>query len=539
MQIEVQSVNYRGGSCVDFDYIVIGSGFGGSVSALRLSEKGYRVAVVEQGRRIGPEDFEKGDQSLRHLLWMPSLGMRGYFFQRVFKDVGIFGGIGVGGGSLVYAAVLLKPRSGFFQDPAWSGLGPDWKTELAPHYDTATQMLGVTPNPYTDIMDVYLQKTAQAMGAGATYGPVPNGIYFGQPEQLHSDPYFKGQGPERKGCSLCGACLIGCRQGSKNSLDKNYLYLAEKKGVGILPNKKVTRITPLARGGYRVHVKPMGTGRPDPTPLQAQNVVLSAGVLGTLELLFHCRDEARCLPRLSPQLGRIVRTNSEAIVGSLSQDTEIDLTHGTAISSDFYPDPYTHITQNRFPQGYTPMKYQVAPLVDGHNPFKRALRTLRAFLNHPVQSTFSWRARNWHKRISVLSVMQHHDNQIRLTYGRSPFTLFMKGLQSQKVDGKSAPTYLPVANQAARIFAQVSNGQALNVLQESLTNLSTTAHILGGCHMGRAVQEGVIDTSHQVFGYPGLFIIDGSALSANVGVNPSLTIIALAERAMSLIPPKS
>jgi len=523
---------------VDFDYIVIGSGFGGSVSALRLSEKGYRVAVVEQGRRIGPEDFEKGDQSLRHLLWMPSLGMRGYFFQRVFKDVGIFGGIGVGGGSLVYAAVLLKPRSGFFQDPAWSGLGPDWETELAPHYDTATQMLGVTPNPYTDIMDTYLEKTAQAMGAGASYGPVPNGIHFGQPEQLHSDPYFKGQGPERKGCSLCGDCLIGCRQGSKNSLDQNYLYLAEKNGVRILPDQKVTRVTPLTGGGYQVQVKPMGMRRQKATSLEAHNVVLSGGVLGTLELLFHCRDKARCLPHLSSQLGRIVRTNSEAIVGSLSRDTEIDLTHGTAISSDFYPDPYTHITQNRFPKGYTAMKFQ-GPLVDGHNPLKRAMQTLRLFMNHPWQSTFSWRARNWHKRISVLSVMQHHDNQIRLIYGRSPFTLFMQGLQSQKVAGKSAPTYLPVANRAARVFAEVNNGRAVNVLPESLANLSTTAHILGGCHMGCNPEDGVIDTSHQVFGYPGLYVIDGSAVSANVGVNPSLTITALAERAMSLIPSKN
>jgi cholesterol oxidase len=523
---------------MDFDFLVIGSGFGGSVSALRLAEKGYRVAVVEQGRRIGPEDFEKGDRSLRRLLWMPSLGLRGYFYQRVLKDVGIFGGVGVGGGSLVYAAVLLKPRSGFYRDPAWAGLGLDWESELAPHYETAARMLGVTTNPYSDIMDAYLAQTAQAMGAEATYGPVPNGIYFGRPDQPHPDPFFNGQGPERHGCNLCGSCLIGCRNGAKNSLDKNYLYLAEKKGVRILPNRKATRITPLSQGGYRTDIQTMDTGPTGSTRLQSKNIVLSAGVLGTLELLFHCRDEVRSLPRLSPQLGRIARTNSEAIVGILSRDTAIDLTRGTAISSDFYPDPYTHITQNRFPRGYTFMKFQVAPLVDGHKPLQRAFKTLQVFATHPVQATFSWRARNWHKRVSVLSIMQHQDNQIRLSYGRSPFTLFKKGLRSHKVAGKSAPTYLPVANQAARVFAEKTDGQALNVLQESLANLSTTAHILGGCHMGRSSNEGVIDTSHQVFEYPGLYVIDGAAVSANVGVNPSLTITALAERAMSLIPSK-
>jgi cholesterol oxidase len=523
---------------VDFDFIIIGSGFGGSVSALRLAEKGYRVAVIEQGRRVSPEDFEKGNHSVRHLLWMPALGLRGYFFQRVLKDVGIFGGIGVGGGSLVYAAVLLKPRPGFYQDPAWAGLGRDWAQELAPHYETASHMLGVTPNPYTDIMDTYLAETAEAMGSGSTYGPVPNGIYFGEPDQVATDPYFNGQGPERKGCGLCGDCLVGCRQGSKNSLDKNYLYLAEAKGVRIFPDQKVIRLIPLTDGGFRVDMQSMAPGQTNPRPLKTRNVILAAGVLGTLELLFHCRDEARCLPNLSRQLGRVVRTNSEAIVGSLSHDTDIDLTHGTAISSDFYPDPHTHITQNRFPKGYTLMKFQVAPLMDGRKPFIRALRTLRMFITQPWQSTLSWRSRNWHRRISVLSVMQHHDNQIRLTYGRSLFTLFRKGLRSEKVDGKSAPTYLPVANQAARIFAQVSNGQALNVLQESVANLSTTAHILGGCHMGHSSQDGVIDTSHQVFGYPGLYVVDGSAVSANVGVNPSLTITALAERAMSLMPPK-
>lgn len=337
---------------------------------------------------------------------------------------------------------------------------------------------------------------------------------------------------------MCGECLTGCQYNSKNSLDLNYLYLAEKLGADVLPERKVTLLRPLSGGGYQVEtVNPLNRNQTY-TPLTAHSVILAAGVLGTLTLLFRCRDELKTLPGISPQLGRVVRTNSEAIVGILSRDPHTDLTKGTTISSDFYADAHTHITQNRFPEGYTFMKWQSGPLIDEAHPFRRALKTLAAFIFHPLRSTASWRAKNWHKRVNVLTVMQHVDNQLAFRYGRGPLSLFQKRLQSVAIPGKQPPAYLPVANAAARAFARHADGEPLNVLLETLANLSFTAHILGGCHMGDLHDTGVIDTSHQVFGYPGLYVVDGSAVSANVGVNPSLTIAALAERCMSLIPAK-
>ena len=521
----------------DYDALIVGSGFGGSVSALRMSEKGYRVAVLEQGRRIGRPEMEAAENSLRSLLWAPALGLKGFFTQNVFQHLNVVGGVGVGGGSLVYAAVLLEPRQDFFADPAWSEMGIDWQAELRPNYDLASRMLGCTVQPHFHQMDAFLQQTAAALDAEDTFGPVPLGIYFGQPDVPHPDPYFNGRGPARTGCKLCGACLTGCMHSAKNTLDKNYLYLAEAAGAEVLPERQVVSIHPL-RGGYELEmVNPLNRAQRYPA-LRAPLVVLAAGVLGTLQLLFRCRDEHCTLPGISGQLGRLVRTNSEAIVGILSPDLEIDLTYGPTISSHFYPNSYTHITQNRFPRGYTFMKWYSGPLVDGARPLRRALRTLAMFIFQPGRSTVSWRARNWHRRISALTVMQNLDNRVAFRYGRGLLSLFRKGLQSVSVPGRSAPTYLPEANQAARRYAQAAQGIPLNTIFESLFNISTTAHILGGCQIGADPQQGVIDSNHQVFGYPGLYVVDGSAIPANVGVNPSLTITALAERCMSLIPEK-
>lgn len=526
----------------DTDVIVIGSGFGGSVAALRLAEKGYRVTVLEQGRRVGPADFAAADSSLKKLMWAPPLGLDGFFVQHIFKHVGIVGGVGVGGGSLVYAAVLLEPKAAFYADPAWANLGVDWGRELAPHYETAKRMLGRARNPHAHRQDEYLRVAAERLGAGATYGAVTNGIYFGgagvKPGDTAPDPYFGGRGPERMACTACGKCLTGCREGSKNSLDKNYLHLAEALGVRIETETRAACVTPLAGGGYRVETEhPLGKGAA--RAFSAPRVVLAAGVVGTLRLLFRCRDERKTLPGLSPALGAVVRTNSEAIVGILAPETEKDLSvGGPAITTDFYPNAHTHVTQNRFPPGYGFMKTYYGPMVDDAKPWRRALKVLWQFIAHPLRSTASWRAARWHERMTVLTVMQQAGNALSFRWGRSLLTGFRKNLLTSWAGGEPAPTFLPEANAAARAYAAASGGEPVNLLTESVFGLSTTAHILGGCAMGRDAAEGVIGPDHQVHGYPGLYVFDGAALSANVGVNPSLTITAMAERAAALIPPK-
>jgi cholesterol oxidase len=524
---------------MDYDFAIIGSGFGGSVSALRLAEKGYKVVLLEQGNLVTPADMEEASRGPLKLFWMPWLGLKGFFTQNFYKHLSIVGGVGVGGGSIVYAAVLLRPKDDFYRDPSWSSLGINWKKELKPHYDTASKMLGVTKNPGLDVMDDYLKRTAERMGAIETFGPTRNGIYFGTPEVTREDPYFGGLGPARDGCHLCGECLTGCAHGSKNTLDRNYLYLAQKLGATILPNRKVAGIIPGIDGVYTLRVKDptrLMKRRPD---IRAKKVVIAAGVQGTLELLFRCRDIDKTLPHVSKQLGTVVRTNSEAIVGALSPDKDLDLSHGTTISSDFYPDEHTHITQNRFPKGYAFMRWYAGPLVNDNNPLRRGLKTLRAIFASPSTIFRNWFARNWNKRVVILTVMQNLDNRISFNYGRSMLSLYLgRRLKSKRYRGKEAPTNLPVANEAARVLAEELGGTPVNVIMESMINQSTTAHILGGCHMGTSAENGVIDTNHEVFNYPGLFVADGAAVSANVGVNPSLTITALAERAMSLIPDK-
>jgi cholesterol oxidase len=517
---------------MNYDAIVIGSGFGGSVSALRLSERGYRVAVLEQGRRFTDQDFEKASESTRALFWMPGLGLKGPFTQRFFKHVNIIAGVGVGGGSLVYGAVLLEPKKAFYQDPAWLGMGVDWQAELKPHFQRAASMLGVATSPVEDLQDQWLRQTAERMGAGESHGAIPLGIYFGPQEEV-PDPYFNGAGPTRHGCSYCGKCMAGCAENAKNSLDKNYLYLAERKGTQIYSQRKAILVRPF-EGGFEVHTSdPLNQNRRTYPVMRAKKLVISAGVLGTLELLLRSRD-AGLLPDISPALGRQIRTNSEAINAVLADNEEIDLTKGPAVSSSFHPNEYTHIDQNRVPPSYWFMKLYTCPLVDGEQPLKRALKTLGQNLVSPGRATASMRvSRDWHKRITVLVTMQNLDNQISLTWGRDLFTGYKRGLRSIREKGLQAPTYIPEANQAARIFAEESKGTAYNSLIESVLNMSVTAHILGGCAIGADREQGVIDSNHEVYGYPGMYIVDGSALPANVGVNPALTITAFAERAMS------
>ncbi|WBU53344.1 FAD-dependent oxidoreductase [Paracoccus sp. SCSIO 75233] len=512
----------------DYDYLIIGSGFGGSASALRLAEKGWRVAVAEQGRRIGPDDIKAAKKSMFKLLWMPGLRLRGYFVQHMFKHVNVVGGVGVGGGSIVWGAVMLPPKDEFYDDPQVKRLGVDLRSELAPHLKTAHRMLGVSVNPHLTKQDEYLRQAARAMNAEDSFGPVPNAVFFGEPDKTVDDPYFDGEGPARVGCNFCGGCLTGCPTGAKNALYQNYLYLAEKKGVQVMPDRKADKIEPLPDGGYRVSFVDPVNGKPIDT-ITAGKVIIAAGVVGTLDLLFQNRDRYRTLPGISDSLGGVVRTNSEALTAVLHPKGE-NMIDGTAISSDFYADKHTHITQNRFDRGYRFMKSYMGPLVDGHKPGRRALRTIGKMITRPGIMFRNLFAKNWEERITIFTVMQNHDNAVKLRYRKRWFSPFKPTLGSAELPGAALPSYLPPANEVAREFAKASGGTPMNFLTESLAGTTTTAHILSGCPMGNSAVDSVIDANHEVHGAPGLFIVDGSSIPANIGVNPSLTITAMAER---------
>lgn len=519
----------------DYDVVIIGSGFGGSVSALRLAEKGWRVAIIEQGRRLDKTDFDAAARSQKALAWMPSLGMKGFFAQEIYQHVAILRGIAVGGGSVLYGAVSLEPKEAFYKDKAWNHLNKDWRAELAPHFVSARSMLGINDNPYRDKQDDWLQQAAVSMGAGESFGSVPQSIYFGDPDEAEQDPYFNGKGPKRAACTQCGNCLTGCSVGAKNSLDKNYLYFAEQKGVVVLPERKASHLSEQPDGGYRIHLVNSFSGEEQQT-LKARKVIVAAGALGTMELLFASRDRYKTLPKLSPALGHHVRTNSEALVGVLARDKDVDLTHGATISTHFYPDDKTHITQNRLPASYGSMKYYMTPMVDGQRPFIRAIKALFATVAKPTQGIGTWFTKNWHKRMTFLTVMQQADNELTFKYGRTLLRGFRYGLKSTLGKGGRTPSFLPQANQAAKALAQVSNGIPQNIVVESAANMSVTAHVLGGAVMADKPSEGVINTKHEVFNYPGLYLMDCSVIPANVGVNPSLTITAMAERFAALFP---
>lgn len=521
------------------DYLIIGSGFGGSVSALRLAEKGWRVHVVEQGRRIGPDEIRAAKAApLRRFLWQPALGQRGYLVQHLLKHVGILGGVGVGGGSLVWGAVMLPPKPAFYAAPVWAQLGIDMRAELAPHLDTARRMLGVSPNPRIGQQDRYLKMAAEAMGQGETHGPVPQAIHFGPPGQTIDDPYFDGEGPARRGCHFCGECIAGCEFGAKNSLDYNYLHLAQQAGATVQAETRAERIAPAPGGGYAVTVRGPG-GR---QVLYAQKLVLAAGVIGTLQLLLTARDIHRTLPQVSPRCGEVVRTNSEALTGILSRRRDEDLLRdGTTISSDFYADAVTHITQNRIPPALGAiMRGLFVPMVDSASRWRRALRSLASLLLRPRDTLTTLFARHWAPRMTTLTVMQNDDSGVALRLGRRWWAPWRRQLVSAPpVSGKMAPSHLPLANAATRAYAEASGGIALSSVMEAVGGKAMTAHILGGCAMGAGRDTGVIDADHQVHGHPDLYVVDGAAIPANLGVNPSLTIAAMAERFAARQPDKA
>ncbi|TET15852.1 MAG: GMC family oxidoreductase [Dehalococcoidia bacterium] len=528
-----------------FDHVIIGSGFGGSVSAMRLTEKGYRVLVVERGKRYRDQDFATTNLKVWKYLWMPALRCFGILQISFLKGVTVFHGSGVGGGSLGYANVLEVPSDRLFASPSWKHLA-DWKEILGPHYETARHMLGVTSNPRLWPADYPLKEIAEELGQGDTFRPTEVGVFFGPEGEEVPDPYFEGEGPPRTGCNYCGACMVGCRYNGKNTLVKNYLYFAEKWGAEIRAEAEVVDIRPLPVGqadGARYEVvyrRPTAWLLKPKRRVRARNVVLSAGVLGTVKLLFRCRDVTHSLPNISPQLGEMVRTNSEALLGVTSRSKEVDYSKGLAITSIFHGDDTTCIEPVRYPDGSSLMRFLNAPLISkGERIPVRIVRVLAEYLRHPLDALTSNVLPGWAHRTTILLVMQTVDNRMRLRLRRSLFTLFRRGLVSEPVAEQTIKARVDIGHKVTRALAAKTNAVAGGAATESLLNMPTTAHILGGCPFGRDAAEGVVALDCQVHNYPGLHVVDGSIMPANPGINPSLTITALAEYAMSCVPPKA
>jgi cholesterol oxidase len=522
----------------DFDWLVIGSGFGGSVSALRLTEKGYSVGVLECGRRFADDEFPRSTADLKRYFWRPHLGMKGIFRLTFFKDVSVVSGCGVGGGSLGYACTLYVPPRQFFEDRQWAGMG-DWETALAPHFAEAQRMLGVVQNPHDDPADQLLRDLGDELGVGDTYKKTPVGIYFGEPGKTVPDPYFGGEGPERTGCLLCGRCMVGCVHGAKNTLVKNYLYFAEKLGARVMAERTVTDIRPLGSpdgaDGYEVESVRSGAWlRKDRQVHRARGVVVAGGPLGTNKLLQRCRLEGS-LPRISPRLGELVRTNSEAVLTvTVPEDYADDLIKRVAISSSIYPDPHTHIETVTYGNDGDSMHRLYTLLVGDGTRLTRPLKLLAQMLLHPRRLAKVLFPKHWSRRTIIILVMQTLDNAIALRPRKGPFGSLW--LQTEQDPERPIPTFIPIANEAAEWFAKRTGGIAQSAVTEALFNVPTTAHILGGAVIAPDAERGVVDARQRVFGYENLLVCDGSAIPANVGVNPSLTITALAEHAISQIP---
>lgn len=542
----------------DYDVIVIGSGFGGAVSALRLAEKGYTVGVLEAGRRWTRESLPKNSWHLRDYLWAPALGLYGIQRIHLLGKVMVLAGAGVGGGSLNYANTLYVPPKVFFDDRQWGRI-TDWQEELAPYYDQAKRMLGVRLNPTTTPVDVHLRAAAERMGVKDSFHMAPVGVFFGDgrdaggqgpggaeaaPGDEVPDPYFGGAGPSRRACTECGECMTGCRHGAKNTLNENYFHLAEQAGAEIHAMTTVTALAPGPGGGYEVTVVPTDRRRRGrPRVLRAGQVVVAAGTYGTQTLLHRMRDEGR-LPGLSARLGELTRTNSEALVGAQTDsrryrertgEQRVDFTRGVAITSSIHPDENTHVEPVRYGRGSNAMGALSILQVPHDGRLPRALAYLAHCARHPVLLLRSLSNRRWSERTIIGLVMQSLDNS--LTTYRRPSGPGKGLLTARQGHGAPNPSFIPQAAEAARLLAEEINGFAGGTVGD-LTGTPLTAHFLGGCVIGEDAEHGVIDPYHRLFGHPGIHVVDGAAVSANLGVNPALTITAQAERAMSLWPNK-
>ncbi|OBJ70573.1 GMC family oxidoreductase [Mycobacterium sp. 1274756.6] len=527
---------------MDYDVAVIGSGFGGSVAALRLTEKGYRVGVFEAGRRFEDDELPKTNWQVRKFFWAPKLGCTGIQRIHMLPDVLVLAGAGVGGGSLVYANTLYEPKSdAFYNDPHWAGI-TDWKAELAPYYRQAKRMLGVVPNPTMTPSDRAMFNVAEKMGVKETFGMAPVGVFFGPdgtkaPGLEVDDPFFGGAGPRRRGCLECGECMSGCRHNAKNTLVKNYLYLAERAGARIHDLTTVTAVRPID-GGYAVDTVRTGAWRARKTArsITATQVVFAAGTWGTQQLLHRMKADA-VLPDLSPRLGELTRTNSEALCTSsvkLRRRKGAEFHTGVAITSSIHPDEVTHIEPVRYGKGSNSMALLTTVMTDGGGRAPRWLRWLGQLIRHPVQAVSLYAGlRDWSQRTVIALVMQTEDNSLTLFPRRTRLGRFR--LSSRQGHGVPNPTWIPAANEAVRRLSDDIDGMPYSSVGEIL-DIPMTAHFLGGCAIGESAQRGVIDPYHRVFGHPGLHVLDGAAISANIGVNPSLTITAQAERATSLWP---
>lgn len=516
----------------DYDYIIIGSGFGGSASALRLSEKGYKVLVLEKGKRLNANDFPRSNWNLKRWLWLPFFKFHGLFKITFFRHVATLSGVGVGGGSLVYANTLPIPKKSFFTAAAWAHLA-DWEAELEPFYPLALKMLGTNTNPRLETGDIALQKLAQQIGKEDQFEPTNVAVFFGEPDKTVPDPYFGGEGPERSGCNFCGGCMTGCRHGAKNTLDKNYLYFAEKQGAAIQPESEVYDVLPLdgkdGSEGYRVRWQRSTRFFKRKGEFSARGIIFSGGVLGTVKLLLKLKDAS--LPNLSDKVGYGVRTNSESLIGITTFDKDTVFSDGVAIGSILHTGDHSHLEPVRYSAGSGFWRLLMSPLSHGSNMFIRLLRFFGDIFRHPILNIRAAFIDDWAKRTQILLFMQTINTTLRFSKG----TL---GMKSSVIKGEHPTAFMPEAKELAEKYSRLVKGKPFVLITETIAGIPTTAHILGGSVMGKDREEGVIDSDNRVFGYRNMYVCDGSMISANPGVNPSLSITALTERAMNKIPPK-